>query len=82
MLRNLQTVDSIIDINASNGASVRALVVISIARMMAAMMMIVARPNTVAKPTFCLLVIRILRSKLKGIAITASDINQYSSSFK
>lgn len=54
---NSQTVDSTIDQTVKRTASVRALVVISTARMMATTMMIVAMPNTPARPNFCLAVI-------------------------
>lgn len=55
--RNLQTVDSMIDQTVKRTASVRALVVICTARMMATTMIIVAMPKTPTKPNFCLVVI-------------------------
>lgn len=53
----LQTVDSIIDQNVNRTASVRALVVISTARMMATTMIIVAMPKTPTRHSFCCVVI-------------------------
>lgn len=55
--RSLQTMDSITDQTGKRMASVRALVVISRARIMATTMTIVAMPKTPTRPSFCLVVI-------------------------
>lgn len=49
--------DSIIDQTVKRTASVRALVVISTARIIATTTMIVAMPKTPVRPNFCLVVI-------------------------
>lgn len=52
--KNVPTVDSITEHKANNAASVRDLVVISMARMIAVMIIITAILKTVARPIFCL----------------------------